>query len=65
MVDVVPVQDSEPVTALVVSPDSRTLVVASRSLVVRVYDMTTGEVQRTWRPHKAPVADMAIDASGG
>jgi U3 small nucleolar RNA-associated protein 13 len=30
-----------------------------------VWDLTTGEARRTWRPHKAPVADVAIDASGG
>ncbi len=58
-------QDTEPVTALAVSPDSRTVVVASRSLACRVYDLTTGQLLRTWRPHKAPVADLAIDSSGG
>lgn len=58
-------QDGEAVTALAVSPDCRTLVVATRSLYVRVYDMTTGTQLRSWRGHKAPVADLAIDASGG
>ncbi|GFR44171.1 hypothetical protein Agub_g5344, partial [Astrephomene gubernaculifera] len=57
--------DGEAVTALAVSPDCRTLVVATRSLYVRVYDMTTGAQLRNWRGHKGPVADLAIDASGG
>eukprot|EP00798_Chlamydomonas_sp_ICE-L_P002642 gene2643-5017_t len=59
------IKDSDAITALAVSPDSKTLVAASRSLNVRVYDLITGELQRTWRAHKSPVADMAIDASGG
>ena len=96
-----PPQDGEAVTALALSPDSRTLVVATRSLYVRVYDMYSGgsssssstgsaatadaagsssssglgagvgeEVPvlkplRSWRAHKLPVADLAVDASGG
>lgn len=59
------VQDGEAVTALAVSPDCRTLIVATRSLYVRVYDMTTGGQLRSWRGHKGPIADLAIDASGG
>lgn len=58
-------QDSEPVTALAVSPDNTTLVTASRSLMLRVYDLHTGQLKRSWKTHKAAVADMAIDASGG
>ncbi|GIM03852.1 hypothetical protein Vretimale_8516 [Volvox reticuliferus] len=57
--------DGEAVTALAISPDCRTLVVATRSLYVRVYDMTSGTQLRNWRAHKAPVADLAIDPSGG
>lgn len=58
-------QDTEPITALALSPDCSTLVAASRSLTCRVYNVHTGEVIRAWRAHKAPVADMTIDASGG
>lgn len=52
-------------TALAVSPDCRTLVLATRSLYVRVYDMGTGAQLRSWRAHRMPVADLAVDASGG
>jgi U3 small nucleolar RNA-associated protein 13 len=42
-------QDTEPITALAVSPDCKTLVAASRSLSVKVWDITTGECVRTWK----------------
>lgn len=42
-------QDSEPITALAVSPDCKTLVAASRSLACRQWDFTTGDCLRTWR----------------
>lgn len=57
--------DSEPITALGVSPDNRTVIAASRSLMCRVYNLETGETVRSWKAHKAPVADIAVDASGG
>lgn len=58
-------QDSEPITALAISPDCTTLVSASRSLMLRVHDLQTGKLKRSWKVHKAAVADMAVDASGG
>lgn len=60
-----PPQDTEPITALAVSPDCKTLVCASRSLLCKTYDLTTGAALRSWRGHKAPIADMAFDASAG
>lgn len=57
--------DSEPITALVVSPDNKTLIAASRSLMCRCYNLETGEMIRSWKAHKSPVADMAVDSSGG
>ncbi|GFH15415.1 WD_REPEATS_REGION domain-containing protein [Haematococcus lacustris] len=59
------VKDSEPVSALAISPDCKTLVVASRSCTCRVIDLTSGELKRSWRGHKAPIADVVVDASGG
>lgn len=38
---------------------------ASRSTTCRVYNLQTGALIRSWRAHKLPVADMAVDASGG
>lgn len=42
-------QDSEPITSLALSPDKHSLVAASRSLSVRLWDWTTGECRRTWK----------------
>lgn len=58
-------QDSEPVTALALSPDGRLLFAASRSLQLRCWSVESGQVLRSYRGHKAPVADMVVDASGG
>ena len=54
-------------TALALSPDARMLFAASRSLQLRCWSLA-GEgstALRSFRGHKAPVADMAVDASGG
>ena len=58
-------QDSEPVTALALSPDGRLLFAASRSLQLRCWSMESGQVLRSYKGHKAPIADMAVDATGG
>lgn len=52
-------------TAVAVSPDCKTVFSSSRSLTAKIWDISSGAVARAWRPHKAPVADAAIDASGG
>ena len=59
------VQDSEPVTALALSPDGRLLFAASRSLQLRCWSMESGQVLRSYKGHKAPIADMAVDATSG
>eukprot|EP00775_Hariotina_reticulata_P012079 gene12079-12219_t len=41
--------DSEPITALAISPDCKSLVAASRSLSVRIWDWASGECRRTWK----------------
>ena len=56
--------DSEPITALAFTPNARTLFTASRSLQTKRWDVASGEVSRSWKSHEAPVADMAVDASG-
>lgn len=42
-------QDSEPVTALTLSPDSRLLFSASRSLQQRCWSMETGQAIRSFK----------------
>lgn len=57
-------QDSEPVTALAMSPDGQTLFSASRALLVRAWSTTTGRPVQSFPGHKAPVAAMAVDPTG-
>ncbi len=38
---------------------------ASRSLQLRCWSLESGQALRSFKGHKAPVADMAVDASGG
>ena len=53
-------------TALALSPDGRLLFAASRSLQLRCWSLDSDAVQplRSFRGHKAPVADMAVDSTG-
>jgi WD40 repeat protein len=48
------VGDTEPVTAVAVSPDDETVVVASRSRLLRLYDWTTGVVKRSFKVVSRP-----------
>ncbi|KAL6770716.1 hypothetical protein ACKKBF_B32345 [Auxenochlorella protothecoides x Auxenochlorella symbiontica] len=56
--------DSEPVTALAISPDGRTIFSASRALLLRAWSAETGKVVQTYVGHKAPVAGIAVDPTG-
>lgn len=55
--------DSEPVTAVALSPDGRLLFAASRSLQLRCWSLESGRAVRSYKGHAAPIADMALDAS--
>lgn len=57
--------DSEPVTALALSPDDNFLFSASHSRLIRVWDLSTLQCLRSWKKgHEGPVTGMACDASG-
>ncbi|KAH7616951.1 putative Transducin beta-like protein 3 [Nannochloris sp. 'desiccata'] len=56
--------DTEPVTALTLSIDSRHLFVASRSLQLRCFSVEIGQQIRSFKGHRAPIADMAVDSTG-
>ncbi|EXJ71130.1 uncharacterized protein A1O5_06124 [Cladophialophora psammophila CBS 110553] len=64
--------DGEPVTSLCLAPDSNHLVIASRSLSLRIFllkplegsDTIVAELTRTLKPHTTPVVSSAIDATG-
>ncbi|MCD7457072.1 hypothetical protein HAX54_034058 [Datura stramonium] len=57
--------DSEPVTALALSPNNDFLFSASHSRQIRVWDLSTLKCLRSWKGHEGPVMGMACDASGG
>lgn len=48
--------DTEPITALAVSPNGRILITASRSTMCKIWNIQSGECLRQWRAHKLPVA---------
>jgi U3 small nucleolar RNA-associated protein 13 len=56
--------DTEPVTAVAVSPDDDTIVTASRSRLLRVYDWTTATCRRSFKAHDAPTMAMQYHRSG-
>ncbi|PAN39850.1 hypothetical protein PAHAL_7G273500 [Panicum hallii] len=57
--------DSEAITALTLSPDSRLLFAAGHSRLIRVWDLATGTCIRSWKGHDGPIMAMACHASGG
>ncbi|KAG6550306.1 hypothetical protein Mapa_008267 [Marchantia paleacea] len=57
--------DTELVTALCFGPDGKSLLSTSRSLQVRLWELSSGTCLRSWKAHDAPVANMVLDSSGG
>ncbi|KAL0304567.1 UNVERIFIED_CONTAM: Transducin beta-like protein 3 [Sesamum radiatum] len=57
--------DSEPVTALLLSPDDNFLFSASHTRQIRVWDLSSLKCLRSWKGHEGPVMGMACHASGG
>ncbi|KAJ1272550.1 hypothetical protein BS78_06G210800 [Paspalum vaginatum] len=57
--------DSEAITALALSPDSRLLFAAGHSRLIRVWDLASRTCIRSWKGHDGPIMAMACHASGG
>ena len=53
--------DTEPVTAVAVSPDDETVVVASRSRLLRLFAWTTGVVRRSFKVCAGVGVDVDLD----
>ncbi|KAG2216854.1 hypothetical protein INT45_005221 [Circinella minor] len=53
--------DTEIITTMAVKPDGKHLISASRSLQMRIWDLSTGQCLRTTKAHEAPVIVMDID----
>ncbi|GMH45250.1 hypothetical protein BSKO_13207 [Bryopsis sp. KO-2023] len=56
--------DEEAVTAMCFTPDDRILFSVSRSQTLRKWDLLEGECTRSWKVHRAAVADMMVDRTG-
>ena len=59
----IPVETNEPISAVALSPDNRTLITADESGLVQVWDAQTGESRKTV-PTGQQITALAIDASG-
>ncbi|KAL7145954.1 hypothetical protein ABFS83_06G008900 [Erythranthe nasuta] len=58
--------DSQPVTALLLSPDDKFIFSASHSRQIRVWEISTLKCLRSWKGHEeGPIMGMACHASGG
>ncbi|CAD6259813.1 unnamed protein product [Miscanthus lutarioriparius] len=57
--------DSEAITALALSPDSRLIFAAGHSRLIRVWDLASRTCIRSWKGHDGPIMAMACHASGG
>ncbi|XP_029130005.1 transducin beta-like protein 3 [Cajanus cajan] len=57
--------DSEPVTALALSPNDALLFSSSHTRQIRVWDLSTLKCVRSWKGHEGPVMCMTCHPSGG
>ncbi|KAI9203824.1 WD40-repeat-containing domain protein [Polychytrium aggregatum] len=53
--------EADVVTCLVARPEGNHLVTASRSLLLRIWEIATGKEIRSWKAHQAPVLTMDFD----
>lgn len=58
------IPSDEVVTCAVLSPDERYAVLASRSLQLCLWDLSTRSLVKKWKGHVGPVVDMAYNADG-
>jgi WD40 repeat protein len=57
-------QDGSMITCVAFSPDGRRLATAGRDLLVRLWDVQSGELIRTLKGHMAAVFDVAFAPDG-
>ncbi|KAH6766626.1 Transducin family protein / WD-40 repeat family protein [Perilla frutescens var. hirtella] len=57
--------DSEPVTALTLSPNDNFIFSSSHSRQIRVWDVALLKCIRSWKGHEGPVMGMVCHSSGG
>ncbi|TPX56305.1 hypothetical protein PhCBS80983_g04618 [Powellomyces hirtus] len=55
--------NADAISCFAVKPDGKHVVTASQSLLLKLWDLETGDEVRTWKAHEAPVVAMDFDAS--
>ncbi|KAJ3300782.1 Transducin (beta)-like 3 [Borealophlyctis nickersoniae] len=55
--------EADAITCFAVKPDGKHLVSASQSLLLKLWDLATGEEVRSWKAHEAPVITMDFDST--
>ncbi|CAG8456086.1 278_t:CDS:10 [Diversispora eburnea] len=53
--------DGEIITTFVITPDGTKLVSASRSLIIKIWDIKTGQIIKSFKAHEAPIIVMEVD----
>ncbi|TPX31373.1 hypothetical protein SmJEL517_g05293 [Synchytrium microbalum] len=53
--------DSDQLTCLAIKPNGRHLVTSARSLLLKLWDVESGELVKSWKAHEAPVLCMDFD----
>ncbi|CAG8448620.1 3935_t:CDS:10 [Scutellospora calospora] len=53
--------DSELITTFAITPDGNQIITSSRSLVVKIWDLKTGLIKKSFKAHEAPIIVMDID----
>ncbi|RHZ70856.1 hypothetical protein Glove_265g18 [Diversispora epigaea] len=53
--------DGEIITTFVITPDGTKLVSASRSLIIKIWDIKTGQIIKSFKAHESPIIVMEVD----
>ncbi|KAJ3168523.1 Transducin (beta)-like 3 [Geranomyces variabilis] len=55
--------ETDAISCFAAKPDGKHLVSASQSLLLKLWDLETGDEVRTWKAHEAPVVAMDFDST--
>ena len=55
--------DTDPILCFSVSPDGSRVVTAFRSLLLKLYDVQSGQCERQWKGHTGPASSIAFDST--
>ncbi|KAJ3163633.1 Transducin (beta)-like 3 [Geranomyces michiganensis] len=55
--------ETDAISCFAVKPDGKHIVTASQSLLLKLWDLKTGDEVRSWKAHEAPVVAMDFDST--